>query len=201
MTSNDEYAKLVDQYTDHGHDHIGSDRGAETHPYLGYNFRISELHAAVGLAQVRRTDEFLALQRRNFAIIEEAINEIPEVTMRTIPDPEGNSGAFINFFMPTAEATNKVVEAFKSYGIDAFWNYFNNNWHYIKKWDHLKDVKSLFPISDQLRESLAYLKTADFSQSDDYISRNISCLIKLSWSEDEVRERAKKMAAAIRSTL
>ena len=48
---------------DHGHDHIGNDSGAETHPFLGYNFRISELHAAVGLAQVKRLPEFLEFKK------------------------------------------------------------------------------------------------------------------------------------------
>ena len=30
------------------------DRGADLHPFIGYNYRISELHAAVGLAQFRK---------------------------------------------------------------------------------------------------------------------------------------------------
>ena len=36
-----------DAASDHGHDHKGNDRGAEPHPFIGYNYRISELHAAV----------------------------------------------------------------------------------------------------------------------------------------------------------
>ncbi|MBE2273039.1 MAG: DegT/DnrJ/EryC1/StrS family aminotransferase, partial [Flavobacteriales bacterium] len=43
-----------DAYADHGHDHAGIDRGADQHPFLGFNYRISELHAAVGLAQIRK---------------------------------------------------------------------------------------------------------------------------------------------------
>jgi 8-amino-3,8-dideoxy-alpha-D-manno-octulosonate transaminase len=51
MTNNEEVFIKSDAFTDHGHDHLGVDRGADLHPFLGYNFRISELHAAVGLAQ------------------------------------------------------------------------------------------------------------------------------------------------------
>ena len=68
ITNNESYYTNADHYSDHGHDHVGNDRGAETHPFLGYNFRISELHAAVGLAQVRRLPEFLDIQKRNFNI-------------------------------------------------------------------------------------------------------------------------------------
>ena len=68
LTNNKSYYTNADHYTDHGHDHVGSDRGAETHPFLGYNFRISELHAAVGIGQIRKLDLILATQRKNNAI-------------------------------------------------------------------------------------------------------------------------------------
>ncbi|MEO7530066.1 MAG: DegT/DnrJ/EryC1/StrS family aminotransferase, partial [Sediminibacterium sp.] len=59
MTNNEDVYIKSDAYTDHGHDHAGVDRGADLHPFLGYNYRISELHAAVGLAQIRKLDTFL----------------------------------------------------------------------------------------------------------------------------------------------
>lgn len=201
MTNNDEFAIAADQYTDHGHDHIGSDRGAETHPVLGYNFRISELHAAVGLGQIKRMDDFISTQRRNHGILKQALSEIPEVSFRRIPDPEGDSCGFLNFFMPTADLTNKVVDAFKAHGIDGYWNYFNNNWHYIRKWEHLKEIKSLFPLSENIKKGLERISDQKFPQSDDLISRNISCLIKLSWTEDQVIDLGKRMNAAIKSVL
>ena len=79
LTNNENYYRNADHYSDHGHDHIGNDRGAETHPFLGYNFRISELHAAVGLAQLKRLEEFVTIQKKNYSIIREALAEISEV--------------------------------------------------------------------------------------------------------------------------
>ncbi len=201
ITNNSDYAVWADQYTDHGHDHQGNDRGAETHPVLGYNFRISELHAAVGLGQIRKMDDFIKIQKRNHGIIKAALSEIPEVTFRRIPDPEGDSCGFLNFFMPTAELSDKVVDAFKAHGIDGYWNYFNNNWHYIRRWEHLKEIKSLFPLSDSVKKGLQTISKQNFDQSDALISRNISCLIKLSWTEEEVKDRAARMVAAIKSVL
>lgn len=201
LTNNDDYALWADQYSDHGHDHVGNDRGAETHPFMGYNYRISELHAAVGLGQIKKMDEFISIQRKNHAILKKALSSIEEVSFRRIPDPEGDSCGFLNFFMPTSELSRKVVDAFKSHGIDAYWNYFDNNWHYIRRWDHLKEIKSLYPLSDSVRNGLEKIKEQSFPQSDDLISRNISCLIKLSWSEEEVKDRGQKMVAAIKSIL
>ena len=201
ITNNDSYALSADQYTDHGHDHIGSDRGAESHDYMGTNYRISELHAAVGLGQIKKMDDFIRIQRRNHGILMNALSTIPEVSFRRIPDPDGNSCGFLSFFMPTAELSAKVVDAFKEHGIDGYWNYFDNNWHYIRKWDHLKDIKSLFPLSKSIEAALQNAKDKKFQQSDDLISRNISCLIKLSWTEEEVRDRGARMVQAIKSIL
>ena len=201
ITDNSDYAQWADHYSDHGHDHVGNDRGAESHPFIGYNFRISELHAAVGLGQIKRMDEFIALQRRNHKILADAINEIDAVTLRRIPDPSGDSCGFLSFFMPTAELSAKVGKAFAEHGIDAYWNYYDNNWHYIRKWDHLKEAKSLFPLSEDVKNGLRIIAEKEFPQSDDLISRNISCLIKLSWTEEQVRERAAAMVKAINSVL
>jgi 8-amino-3,8-dideoxy-alpha-D-manno-octulosonate transaminase len=201
LTNNEKFYKHADHYSDHGHDHVGNDRGAEAHPFLGYNFRISELHAAVGLAQLRRLDEFVAIQEKNYSIIREALSQIPEVTFRTVPEGGVESYSFLSFFLPDIETTRKVIGAFKENGVDVCWNYFDNSWHYIREWDHLKNIKSLYPISEEVKKGLEYLQTKTFVQSDSYISRNISCLIKLSWTEEEVKLRAKKMVDCIKSNI
>ncbi len=201
VTNDDVLGNHADHYSDHGHTHIGNDRGAEEHPFIGYNFRISELNAAVGLAQIRRTDEFLAIQRKNKKILKDALATIPEVSFRRLPDEAGDTATFLSFFMPTYALSQKVVQAFKKYGIDAYWNYFDNNWHYVRKWHHLTKVRSLFPLSKEIRDGLQDLTKISFQASDEWIGRNISCLIKLSWTEEEVQTRAQKMVAAIQSVL
>ncbi|MCD2259562.1 DegT/DnrJ/EryC1/StrS family aminotransferase [Psychroserpens luteolus] len=201
ITNNKDYYINADHYSDHGHDHVGNDRGAETHPFLGYNFRISELNAAVGLAQVKRLPEFIAIQKRNYTILRDAIAQIPEVTFRTVPEGGEESYAFLNFFLPDLESARKVSKAFKEHGIDVCFHYYDNNWHYVRKWEHLKTQKSLFPLSSEIKKGLENLQHQTFEQSDHFIGRNISCLIKMSWTVDEVNERASKMVDAIKTSI
>ena len=201
ITNHKAYYENAHQYTDHGHDHIGNDRGAEHHHYLGYNFRISELNAAVGLAQLKRLPEFLELQKRNYNILKGALSQIQEVTFRTVPEGGEESCAFLNFYLPSLDIATNVASEFKANGVDACFHYYNNNWHYIRKWEHLKEAKSLYPLSDEIITALNALSQKDFSQSDHYISRNISCLIKLSWSEIEAKERAFKMVECVKRVL
>jgi len=201
ITNNQKYYTNADHYSDHGHDHEGSDRGAETHPFLGYNFRISELNAAVGLAQFRRLDDFIAIQKKHYTIIRNELSNIAGLTFRTVPEGGEESYAFLNFFLEDLDTARKVSHSFKDNGIDVCFHYFDNNWHYIRKWDHLTTQKSLFPLSKELKEGLSYLKDKTFEKSDHFIGRNISCLIKLSWTEAEVIQRAKTMATLIRESI
>ena len=200
ITNNNDYYTNADHYSDHGHDHHGTDRGAETHPFLGYNFRISELNAAVGLAQFRRLDDFIAIQKKHYTIIRNELENLPGVTFRTVPDGGEESYAFLNFFLDDLETARKVSSSFKINGIDVCFHYYDNNWHYIRKWEHLINQKLLVPLSKELKDGLSYLEHKTFEKSDHYIGRNISCLIKLSWTELEVMQRAKTMASLIRSS-
>ena len=200
ITNNNDYYQNADHYSDHGHDHHGTDRGVETHPFLGYNFRISELNAAVGLAQFRRLDDFVAIQKQHYTIIRNELAKLRGVTFRTVPDGGEESYAFLNFFLDDLETARRVNHAFKTNGIDVCFHYYDNNWHYIRKWEHLINQKSLIPLSNELKDGLSYLKHKTFEKSNHFIGRNISCLIKLSWTESEVVQRAKTMAKLIQSS-
>ncbi|MCM5663617.1 DegT/DnrJ/EryC1/StrS family aminotransferase [Galbibacter mesophilus] len=199
ITNNERYKTNADHYSDHGHDHVGNDRGAETHPFLGYNFRISELNAAVGLAQIARLDEFIEIQKKNYTILRNAIENVEGVTMRKVPEGGVENYSFLTFFMPdeaTARTTQKELVA---NGVDGCFYWFDNNWHYIKKWDHLKDLKSLGKLPEEVKNGLPDYHKADFSQSDKWLGRSISVLIKLSWTEEEVKQRAERMKNVLES--
>ena len=108
---------------------------------------------------------------------------------------------FLSFFLPDLDSTRRASSALKQNGVDACFHYYDNSWHYIRKWEHLKELKTLYPLPKEVREGLCYLKDKKFTKSDHYIGRNISCLIKLSWTEEEVKQRAAKMLDAITKAL
>jgi 8-amino-3,8-dideoxy-alpha-D-manno-octulosonate transaminase len=202
LTNNENIYSKCDGYTDHGHDHKGIDRGADLHPFLGYNYRISELHAAVGLAQIKRLQEFLTIQKRNHGILKDVLKEIPGITFRRLPDTKGDSCTFLSWFLPSEDAAVKVVEALKAEGILAgnfYW--YNNNWHYIRKWEHLKNATSLNRLSEAQEQALYKLKDKNFSASDRVMSRCISTLISLSWTEEQIKEKGKRIVAAAQKAL
>ncbi len=200
ITNSELFADRAHKYHDHGHDHVGNDRGAETHPFLGYNYRMSELNAAVGIAQLRKLDYTISTQEKNYTILRNALTAIPEVTFRRVPETGIESYAFLSIFLPTEELARNAHKALGSHGVDACFYWYDNNWHYYKKWEHLLEQKSLNKLSQEVKSGLQKNK-ASYPASDVWMGRTISCLIKLNWTEEEVKERASKMINAIKSVL
>ncbi|MGB3149309.1 MAG: DegT/DnrJ/EryC1/StrS family aminotransferase [Maribacter sp.] len=201
ITNNKEYYDNADHYSDHGHDHIGKDRGAESHPFLGYNFRISELNAAVGCAQIQRLDEFIRIQKNNYNIIRNELEQIEGVTFRRVPEGGVENYSFLSFYLPSKDLTKAAHKALGKAGVDACFYWFDNNWHYHRKWEHLTNLKSLGKLPQEVLQRLPDYSKADFSNSDKWMGRTVSSLIKLSWTEAEVRERAQKMTSVLRKSL
>jgi 8-amino-3,8-dideoxy-alpha-D-manno-octulosonate transaminase len=202
LTNNKTTYLNCDGYTDHGHDHNGNDRGAELHPFIGYNYRISELHAAVGLAQIRKLDTFLAIQKKNHFYLQKELAKIPEIKFRTIPDPAGDSHTFLSWFLPSQAITEAFVAEMKSqqiFGGNFFW--FEHNWHYIRNWDHLKFEKTLNKLNPGQSIAVKKLETQDFSQSHSIMGCCISTAIGLTWTEEQLQEKATKMTGVIKKVL
>ena len=201
ITDNPDYYKNADHYSDHGHDHIGTDRGAEDHPFLGYNYRISELNAAVGLAQIARLDEFLEIQKTHYTILRNALESLPEVSFRRVPETGVENYSFLNFFLPSEGIAKKAQLALANAAIDGCFYWYDNNWHYHKKWDHFKQLKTLGPAAKEVLAGLPKYGDIHFSDSDQWMGRNLSCLIKLGWEEQEVQQRAENMVNVIKKLI
>ncbi|RTL57302.1 MAG: DegT/DnrJ/EryC1/StrS family aminotransferase [Sphingobacteriales bacterium] len=202
MTNKEDVYIKCDGYSDHGHDHKGVDRGADLHPFIGYNFRISELHAAVGLAQIRKLDTFLSIQKKNHAQLKNILSTVPEISFRIIPDPGGDSCTFLSWFLPTEDITRAVVAALKEQGILAgnfYW--YDNNWHYIRKWDHLKNSVTLNSLHPDLKQAVINNTNKNFVASDAIMGRCISTAISLLWTEEQIADKGNKMVATIKKVL
>ena len=179
----------ADRFADHGHDHLGGpDRGADTHPIIGTNFRISELNAAVGLAQLRKLDQILKIQRENKHAIKDAMADLPEVSFRYIPDANGDSATFLSFFLPTEERARQVAKSLAANGAGSVY-WYDNNWHYLRKWDHLKEMKRSAKLPFELCSNLPDYKTLVLEESDTIMKRTLSMQIMLSWTKQDIENR------------
>lgn len=69
LTNSDELAEKVIRLLNQGR----TGRGWYVHDEIGYNFRMSDLHAAIGLAQLDRLDEIIARKKRHEVLYRELL--------------------------------------------------------------------------------------------------------------------------------
>jgi CDP-6-deoxy-D-xylo-4-hexulose-3-dehydrase len=60
-----------------------------TYGHAGYNLKITDMQAAVGLAQLDHVDDFIAARRRNFALITERLKPLEDIMI--LPEATPNS--------------------------------------------------------------------------------------------------------------
>lgn len=65
-----------------------------TYSHCGYNLKITDMQAAVGLAQMDRLDDFVAARRRNFALLTELLRPLEDVLILPEATPRSNPSWF-----------------------------------------------------------------------------------------------------------
>ena len=201
VTNSEACYKLADSFSDHGHDHVGSARGMEQHPILGFNYRISELHAAVGAAQTRKVPKIRETNRKFKSILMDRLRNVPGVSFAEIPDAAGDSATFLNLFLPNTEAAQAVVEAFAAEGVSGFNYWYTNMYHFVNQWNHLKALKSAAPLPVHHYSKSQDYHTLQLPKSQEVVGRLISFGIRCTWSEKEVEDLAAKIRSSVEKAL
>lgn len=194
VTNDEETYKLIDTFTDHGHTHIGKVRGMEDHPILGFNFRISELHSAIGLVQARRVPEIIKLNKRNKSILQEILSDIKGINFSHVPDKDGDTATFLNILCPDKEFAQKVNKELGKTSIGGYNYWFENKYHFISNWEHLKNLKFPSTMAINKQDIPQDYNNLPLNDSTNIMSRLISFGIRCAISEDNVKKLGEDIA-------
>jgi 8-amino-3,8-dideoxy-alpha-D-manno-octulosonate transaminase len=187
MVTNDEQVfRMADSYSDHGHNHEGNNRGMEQHPVLGFNYRLSELHAAVGLAQMRKIALIRDAKRKNHAYLKSKLSGISGIAFRHVPDPEGDSGTFLNILMLDTPTAQRAVKALADAGLGNVNYWFTNMYHFINQWEHLTHLKSAAPLYLHKIDLPQDYTNLQLPKTQEVIGRLISIGISTRWTEEQM---------------
>ena len=108
-TSNPEWAARARQLREHAMSVSAADRHAsvlapaESYGEVGYNFRMTDLQAAVGIVQLERLPEIVARRRELAATYAKHIQEIPE--LRAVADPPWGTCNFQSYWVEVAPSS------------------------------------------------------------------------------------------------
>jgi len=98
----------------------------------GRGCRIDELRAAILRVQLRKLPRIIAAMHSSKYHIREALERFPQLRLRRIVDPEGDTSCFLISTFKTPEVTSQVNQALRAEGIVTFSQGVNNvvmtNW-------------------------------------------------------------------------
>jgi len=114
-TDNDEYAEDLCAVRSHG----------ETEEYvstmLGHNYRMPEIEAAIGIAQLRKLPTFIQKRRRNAEMLTEKLRETRQLVLPT--EPKGCKHSWYLYTVRVREGNakirNKIVEELRKRDVGA----------------------------------------------------------------------------------
>ncbi|MBL8745056.1 MAG: DegT/DnrJ/EryC1/StrS family aminotransferase [Phycisphaerae bacterium] len=85
VTDDDRIADLCRSYRNQGRGVMGGVTGSWlAHDRLGYNYRLSEIQAALGVAQMRRLDEIVEQRQRVARLYMEQLLDLPDIILPTV---------------------------------------------------------------------------------------------------------------------
>jgi dTDP-4-amino-4,6-dideoxygalactose transaminase len=172
------YEKVA-EFSDHGHMHVeGVPRGKDPRRIPGLNYRMSELTAAVGLAQLKKIDFILDQATQNKYSLKNKIIDIPKLKMRDFHDEEGAQGDTLIFSLSNHKQALDLERALanKGYGTKILPEAID--WHYGGSWVHI------FPhqTPEELEKS--------FKETGDLLRRSICLNISLNMTAQSISEIA-----------
>lgn len=119
---------------DQGHSPLRQGVEVGKRPFVGQDYRMTELTAAVLLAQLKKLDRLLATLRANKRRFKEAISNLPGLEFRHLPDPEGELATLLTVFLPSEEIARKVAKDLNTKVIaDSGWHVYSNMEQVLEK--------------------------------------------------------------------
>lgn len=166
------------EYSDHGHEQNPNvPRGEDTRSRWGFNYKMTELQGAIGLAQLKKLDFILQKQRENKYHIKNSIKGIPGIEFREIPNPKGDASDTLIFFVESREKASKFVKLLSKAGIgtknlpDAI------DWHFAGTWTHI-----FYNYPEYKEKNLEKI----WWQSTNYVRRAISIPIMVYMTNEKI---------------
>jgi perosamine synthetase len=119
LTNQEPLYKSLRQLKDQGRPVRGTG-GADSHITVGYNFKLTNVQAAIGLAQLKRVDRRLERMRRSYRLYKEALSNLDELTLLGFDLDVGEVPQWIDALCPRRD---ELLNFLKKQHIDCrrFW--------------------------------------------------------------------------------
>jgi len=146
--------RFASAWHDHGHENNPKvPRWEDTRSSSGFNYRMTELQAAVGIAQLKKLGFILKSHRKNKKKIMNKIKKFENITLRKCPSGSNDSAEALIFLTSDNKTALKVRNALLNEGLSTKILPEATTWHFAKKWLHMKELRLTHKRKSFLKKS------------------------------------------------
>jgi 8-amino-3,8-dideoxy-alpha-D-manno-octulosonate transaminase len=183
-SDNEELITKCMQFVDHGHElNPAFARGNDTASFYGFNFRMSEMQAAVGIEQLKKLKFILERNRANKNTIKNILKQSNKITFRRITDEKGELADTIIFNFEKKSDTDKLLKLMAESKIgtknvpDAL------KWHFSLYWKHVWDSTGFY------KDNYATV----WKRSADLLERSVALPVMVNMTKEECESYAERI--------
>ena len=127
---------------DHGHENNPKvPRWEDTRKNSGFNFRMSELQGAVGVAQLKKFQKTFNKHKINKNSIIKKIKKLKNIKIRSIPKYCNEAAESLILIMNSKKDALKFRKLFLESGYSTKILPEATSWHFAGRWNHIKELK------------------------------------------------------------
>lgn len=133
--------KAAAAWHDHGHENNPAvPRWEDTRASSGFNFRMTEMQGAVGLAQLKKLSTVVTAQRKNRDAMWAAIDSLPGITAREVPVGSYETADALVFSVKDNATAKKCRDALLAEGLSTKILPEAVTWHFAGTWTHMPEL-------------------------------------------------------------
>lgn len=146
MVITDDADLFTKAFSFHDQGHLPLRMGAEigNRTIIGQNFRMTELNAAVLLAQFRKLDRIINQLRRLKTRFKEQLSDIDGLEFRTLNDPAGDCATILTVMLPDSRRAELAAKMLGTLTVS------HSGWHVYNHMEHILGMKTINPKNNPL---------------------------------------------------
>ena len=185
ITNDKDIYDRVAEFSDHGHMHVeGLPRGKDPRRKPGLNYRMSEVTAAIGIAQFNKLDFILERCTRNKYLIKDKLKNFNNITFRKFDDEKGAQGDTLIFSLKNRKMAIEFEKRLNDFGYSTKILPEAMEWHFAGSWSHLIKSIDIYKYVDL---------ESKYEFTGELLRRSICINIQVNFSEEDCLELADKI--------
>ena len=147
--------KKASAWHDHGHENNPKKpRWEDTRKSSGFNYRMTELQGAVGLAQLKKLNHIIKNHRKNRDKIWKKLEKYNEISPRTILEGSQDTADALIIKFKNKNLAKKMRKELLKYKISTKILPEAYTWHFASTWEHIKKLKKRYKnLKNQFKSS------------------------------------------------